>query len=205
MKEVSPQDHEFLYWYRQPENKQAVGRAWLKQWERDHWAEDVFEPEQPLTPEEQAKVDAYYPQIFDTLEGRTGDLKDEDEAIRERALSDWYGIREFKSLYNGTSGEDRTAIIRAIATVIKRTEQHPNLSAGLIYGVAHLELTEVELTAAVEPSIKKLSRTPLATENDALRDAIGKYKAFRISDIPPEWAAQIYQSLRNTPSQASQQ
>ena len=205
MGEASPRDHEFLDWYSQPNNRRQIGAVWFEEWERDHWAKDVSEPEHPITPEEQAKVDAYCPQIINTLELRTGKFKDVAKATRERLLSDFVGLNEFKRLYDSTSGEDRTAIIRAIGTVIERTEQHPQLSADVIYGVRHFVLIQGEL-AQIDPSIKRLSRTQLATENETLNSAIRSYKVSRSNDtLTPERAAQIYQSLRNTPSQASQQ
>lgn len=204
MKEVGPQDHEFPDWYRQPNNRSQIGAIWYEEWERDHWVKDVSEAEHPIIPEEQAKVDEYCPRIIDALELRTGKFKDVDDATRERLLSDYEGLVEFKRLYDSTSGEDRTVIIQAVGTLIERTKQHPQLLIDLIYSVTHFEPTEVELITEVEPRIKRLSRTPLATENETLNSVIESYKRWRSSAaLTDQRAEQIYQRLRNTPPQTS--
>lgn len=200
MKEGSPQaqpaqERKFMDWCSQPENMQAVGRAWSEQWEREHWEKD--EPEQPLTPEEQARVDAYYPRVTDTLEARTEDFDGYvvDEATRQRAVANWGGTSAFLQLYDGTMGEDRTAIIRAMGRVIETAEQHPETSAQVLAIVTSKGLTQVE------GSIKRLARQPIATEDEALRDAIGNYKAMRIMDtLTYPRTREIYQQLTTPPA-----
>lgn len=200
MKEIGAQDQEFINWRRTRESNIAIRKVWFPEWEREYWEKDASEPEQPLTPEEQEKVDTYLSRIQDALECRN--IK--DERARERQMDFGSVIDNFIKLYESTSGGDREAFIRATETVIDRTEQHPGLSAGLICVVRN-KLNQAEL-AKVEPSIKRLSRTPLATQNEGLNGEIEHFKTLRSWDaLPLQRAEQIYQSLRNTPPQTSRQ
>lgn len=188
------QEHQFFEWFSNPENQQAVGREWQAEWERDHWVND--EPEQPLHPEEQAKVDDYYSRIINTLEARTGEFADTvvDEASRQRAISNWGG-GAFLRLYDGTSGDDRTAIIRAMGKAIEKAEQHPTTSAQVLEIVTDMGLTQVE------GSVKRLAKTPIALQNGLLHDAITNYKGSRIlATLDYERSKEIYQRLTSTPS-----
>ena len=202
MVEASPQDQGFDEWYSQRENKLRVGEVWFKEWKREYWKKDASKPEQPLTPEEKEKADAYVSRIQEHLECR--DIK--DEGVRERAMGDFAGIVNLGKLYENTSGGDREALIRAMGTVIDRAEQHPKLSADLIFFVRHKQLINQADLAKVEPSIKRLSRTPLATEHEGLNGEIEHFKRLRSWDaLPPQRLEQIYQDLRNTSPQSSEQ
>lgn len=175
------------------ENIQAVSREWFKEWEREHWAKDT--PERPLTREEQERVNAFYPQVIDALEAR----HITDEADRQRAISNWAGESAFIRLYEATEGDDRTGIILALGKVIESAEKHPGTSAQAIDIVIAMDLTQVE------SRINKLSKTPIAQENELLRSCIVDYKTHRaFRTLTYKKTREIYQRLTSTSSQAPQ-
>jgi len=195
MKEGNPQyrfdqDRQFINWYSKPENMQAVGQIWSQKWEEEYWSKD--EPGDPLTPQEQAQVDTYYPLIINALEVSTEIFNGYDEADRQRAVSDWEGMGALLGLYNKTSGKDRKAIKRAMGKVIETAEQNPEQAAEVLYTVTSLGLSEVE------GSIKRLAKQPIAIEHEALSKEIARYKATRIfHTLTYEKTREIYQQLTN--------
>ncbi len=184
-----PPPDQFTIWYRQPENEIEVWRAWTRQWEQEHWAKD--EPKELFTPEEQTRVDEYYRKVINTLEARTGVFSNVvDEEIRKRAVDNWEGENAFMRLYDGTANKDRAAIIQTLGIVIEDAEKHPEISAQVIDFVTVRDLSEIE------SSIKRLSRTQFAKENELLQKSIDTYKTSRIlKTFTPERSKAIYQEL----------
>ena len=150
--------------------------AWAEKWEAEEWTKE--EPEKPTSSEMQAKVDAFYPRIIATVEGRDPAFADDvtDEASRQRFVGNWGGIGALLALYEGTAGEDRTAIIGAMGKAIDHTDQHTNASLDVLHMVTSLQITELE------GNIKRLEKTPLGKSHEMVRNQIGTYKSHRIMD-----------------------
>lgn len=90
----------------------------------------------------------------------------------ERARRDWAGVSGVLALYQGTSGQGRDAIIRAMGQIIAEERGSPATIAQIIDLAAGLDVSQVE------PSVRQLQGHPVASE-EPVRHAIGNYLAYR--------------------------
>ncbi len=109
-----------------------------------------------------------YNLIVDML---NGSIPGRPDVQRNRA--DLEGLDAVISLYQGSGGEDREIVIDALGEVIEKAHKHPEISAQVLSLVNSFDL------AQLEPSIMRLSATPIAHKNDGLREQLGNYYAFR--------------------------
>jgi hypothetical protein len=109
----------------------------------------------------------YYQAILDTLQGQMDQLR----VIPPERL-DWAGAGALLELFRQTSGNDRSALIRAMGQVIEDHRAPAPVLAQLVQIASSLDLAEVE------PQVRKLATQPIAAQ-EPLRDAINNYLAFR--------------------------
>lgn len=109
----------------------------------------------------------YHDQILLTLKGETPEFAD----ITYERL-DWSGVEAVLNLYGRTSGPDRDAIIQAMGRIVEEAAQPPELLAQVLQIAASLDI------AQIEPAVKKLAATALATE-EPVKSAVTNYLAFR--------------------------
>ena len=117
-------------------------------------------------------ANGYYQTILDTLQGQTDQLR----TIPSERL-DWAGPGALLELYRNASGNDRSALIRAIGQVIQDHQAPAPVLAQLIQIASSLDLAEIE------PQVRKLQRQAMAAQ-EPLHGAIVNYLAFRGLNTP---------------------
>jgi hypothetical protein len=109
----------------------------------------------------------YYAEITNTLEGKVPGLRD----VPADHL-DWYGVGAVLELYESTAGSDREEIISAIGKIVEHGRESPMVIAQVLHLAASLDL------AQIQPSVERLERTALASE-EPVKSAIQTYNSFR--------------------------
>jgi hypothetical protein len=114
----------------------------------------------------------YYVAITNALQGNARGL----EGVPVARL-DWYGSGAVLEMYESTAGADREEIIRAMGRIVESGIESPTVIAQVLHLAASLDL------AQIQPSVERLERTALASE-EPVKSAIQTYKSFRQFNKP---------------------
>ena len=126
-------------------------------------------------------VDAYYATIVDLITGQAPRLR----SIPFDRL-DWEGVSAVLALYDQAAGGYRTAMIDAMGLIVEDGRQPAWIVAQVIDLATSLDL------AQIQPSIDRLAKSPLASE-EPVRGALGNYLTARrlLSGLRPPVALAV--------------
>lgn len=110
----------------------------------------------------EGKVDYYTKLITQTLKGETLEF--------ERI--DWGVNSAFLNLFEGTSGENRLALIKAMGSIIEDEKNQAVIIAQVLNLINCMDLSQLE------PSVKKLRKTR-AAKNPAVKEEINNFLSLR--------------------------